>query len=226
MLVSTTRCQDYGHAEFALEVDDSAVPHQHFARVIQTIEGMVAQGSVFAPGETFQIGWMTTQVQRYDEDRLTLFEPDMRSMPIVFVPGVTATLRQMMLQLFLIDSVAVPRHDMDIPNICQSAVACTKLGAATGLILSRDKVLHANDSGWFIGCHDEDHDHNSNANLICVSLYEAFLKQKPIQGWMAFPVGTLVALQDGEPPMVFKDGTKLAILPDSYLGQLIGKQSQ
>jgi hypothetical protein len=68
MIASTTRCKGHGHAEFVLEIDDNAVPHQHVTQIIQTLEGMVAQGSVFKPGETFQIGWMITQVQQYDKD--------------------------------------------------------------------------------------------------------------------------------------------------------------
>lgn len=48
------------------------------------------------------------------------------------------------------------------------------------------------DSGWFVGCLDDDHDHNDSDNLLCVSLYEAYTKQKGIQSFVTFPVGTMI----------------------------------
>jgi hypothetical protein len=43
---------------------------------------------------------------------------------------------------------------------------------------------------------------------------------------MAFPAETLVAVQDGEPPKVFRDGKELRIVPDSFLARLLEKNSQ
>jgi hypothetical protein len=225
MITSTTRCKDHCHAEFVLEVDEHVVPSQHISRVIDTIEGMVAQGSTFTPGETFQIGWMITKVQQYDEGRLTLFEPDMRTFPMAFVPGVTETLRQMMLQLFSIDSLAVPRGDMEIPNVCQSAIACKKYASAKSLLLSRDKPHSPSDSGWFIGCLDEDHNHEDANQLVLISLFEAFLNQSQIQGWMAFPEKTLIVLQDSGAPKIFMDGKELPIVPNSFLAKILERKS-
>lgn len=221
MIVATHRCADHGHAEFVLQVDPSAVPEQHIEQIIQTLEGMVAHGSVFAPGQTLQVGWMVTQVQRHDKMRLTLFEPDMRSLPVKYVPGVTETLRQMMLQLFVIDSFGVPRNDMDIPSIRQSVVVCDKYQDASGILLMRGKAQDQSDSGWFIGCLDKDHDHQNTQNLAKIPLYDAFLNRNAIQGWMAFPSGTFIALQGEQPPQVVRDGKELIILPDSFLDRLL-----
>ena len=221
MIVATRRCTDHNHAEFVLEVDSSAVPQQHIDQLIETLEGMVERGSVFSPGQTLQVGWMITQVQRHDETRLTLFEPDMQSVPVKYVPGVTETLRQMMLQLFVIDSLGVARSDMEIPSIRQSAVVCDKYQEASGILLVRGKAQDRSDSGWFIGCLDKDHDHKKIQNLTKVQLYDAFLNRKAIQSWMAFPSGTFIALQQDEPPQVFRDGKELMILPGSFLDQLL-----
>jgi len=226
MIVSTTRCKAHGHAEFVLEIDDNAVPQQHVTQIIQTLEGMVAQGSVFKPGESFQIGWMTTKVQQYDKERLTLYEPDMRTFPMAFVPGVTATLRQMMLQLFFIDSLALPRDGIKLPSVRQAATVCKNYHSAKRILVSRDKPQAKADSGWSIVCHHEDHNHDAAETVAIVSLYEAFLNRNEIQGWMAFPEGTLIALQNGEPPRVFKDGAELRILHDSFLSRLLEQKSQ
>jgi len=121
LIVATHRCADHGHAEFVLEVDPSAVPEQHIEQIIQTLEGMVAHGSVFTPGQTLQVGWMITQVQRHDEMRLTLFEPDMRSLAVKYVPGVTETLREMMLQLLA--PAWLPRGGY---RVTKSRASCSK----------------------------------------------------------------------------------------------------
>ena len=186
LIVTTHRCSEHNHAEIVLEVDASTVPQQHIDQFIQTLEGVVEQGSAFLPGQTLQVGWMVTQVQQYDETRLTLFEPDMRSQPVKYVPGVTETLRQMTLQLFFIDSLGVARSDMNIPSIRQSAVACSRYKDASGLLLMRGKAHDRSDSGWFVGCLNKDHDHQNVQNLAKVPLYDVFLNRKVIQGWMAF----------------------------------------
>ena len=60
MNISTTRCNTFGHPEFILEADESAVPDIYLGELADTIEGMVEEGERFSPGQTFQIGWMIT----------------------------------------------------------------------------------------------------------------------------------------------------------------------
>jgi hypothetical protein len=55
MIVSTTKCEEFGHREFALEADESSVPDIYLGEMAETIEHMVANGSVFRPGQTFQV---------------------------------------------------------------------------------------------------------------------------------------------------------------------------
>lgn len=81
MIISTTKCERFGHPEFVLEFDASTVPDVYARDLVETIECMVKVGSCFQPGETFQIGWMLTRVQEQGPRQLTLEEPDMRSMP-------------------------------------------------------------------------------------------------------------------------------------------------
>jgi hypothetical protein len=92
MIISTTKCEQFGHPEFVLEVDAS-VPDVYARDLVETIECMVRGDSAFRPDETFQIGWMLTRVQEQGPRQRTLEEPDMRSMPIQWTPGVTHTLR-------------------------------------------------------------------------------------------------------------------------------------
>lgn len=125
MRVATTNCSQFGQREFVLDADESHVPSVYLTDVIETIEGMVASGSVFKPGQTFQIGWGLTLVEQSGEC-LSLAEPDMASFPIKWTRGLTNTLRHLMLQLFMLDSVGL-RGQMEIPSIVQSLVARSRM---------------------------------------------------------------------------------------------------
>src|SRR6185295_20113284 len=88
MLISTHKCSEHNHPEFVqdLESGEFAVQAEQFLHII---EAMVAAGEVFKPLDPFQIGWMEGEVRQFDEKRLTLFEPDMKSFPLVLVSGAT-----------------------------------------------------------------------------------------------------------------------------------------
>ncbi|MFI5456913.1 MAG: hypothetical protein ACHRXM_15820 [Isosphaerales bacterium] len=215
MIISTTKCEQLGHPEFVLEADVSTVPDIYIRETVETVERMVADGSVFRPGETFQIGWMLTRVQEQGPTHLTLEEPDMRSLPIRWIPGVTHTLRQKMVQVFMLDSVSL-RHEMQIPSIRQSLITCTRF-AASDFFMTRSEGTNERDSGWFVGCLDEVHDHNDPGNLCCVSLYEAYLGQKGIQGFVTFPVGATVVVDRKNGVTILNQGEPLGIVRGSFL---------
>ncbi len=215
MIISTTKCENFGHPEFVLEADESAVPDIYIRELVETIEHMVADGTVFQVAETFQIGWMLTRVQEKGPRLLTLEEPDMRSLPIQWIPSVTDTLRQKMLQVFMLDSVEL-RHEMQIPSIQQSLIACTHY-TDCDFFMTRSKSTNERDSGWFVGCREHRHDHNDPGNLRCVSLYEAYLGQRGIQGFVTFPVGATVVVDRKNGVTIFNKGEPLGIVPGSFL---------
>src|SRR5581483_2306561 len=95
MVLTTNGCNKFGHKEFLVEADTSVVPEVYLRNIMGTIESMISEGSVLLPGQTFQIGWMLTQVQSHDSGLLTLAEPDLRNMPVKWVPGITQSLRHL-----------------------------------------------------------------------------------------------------------------------------------
>lgn len=224
MVITTTKCSQFKHPEFVLEADEAHVPDVYLKEVVQTLEGMVADGSVFRPGQTVQVGWMVTQVHAHSASHMTLFEPDMRAVPIQWVPGITETLRQMMLQLFMLDSVSL-RSQMVMPTVQQSLIACTRYSEAD-FFMTRSKGNSDRDSGWFIGCLDETHDHNDPANLRCVSLYEAYLHQRGLQGFISFPLETMLVMDQRNGMKLFKDGEELIIKPGTFLDRWFEKQGK
>ncbi len=215
MELSTTKCEKFGHPEFVLDADETTVPDIYIREMVETIERMVAGGSVFRPGETFQIGWMLTRIQEQGPRHLTLEEPDMKSLPIQWIPGITQTLRQKMLQVFMLDSVAL-RHEMQIPTIRQSLITCTRY-TDCDFFMTRSEGKNEMDSGWFLGCLDGKHDHNEIGNLCCVSLYEAYLGQNGIQGFVTFPVGATIVVDRKKGVTIFHEGEPLDIVPGSFL---------
>lgn len=213
--ISTMKCEQFGHPEFLLEVDASAVPEIYIREMVEALERMVADGSVFRPGQTLQIGWMLTRLHEEGPRQLTLEEPDMRSLPIEWIPGITHTLRQKMLQVFMLDSVAL-RHEMQIPSILQSLIACTRY-TDCDFFMTRSEGNNARDSGWFVGCLDDAHDHNDPGNLCCALLYEAYLGQRGIQGFVTFPAGATVRVDRQNGVTILKQGEPLSIVPGSFL---------
>jgi hypothetical protein len=214
MKIATTKCGDFGHIEFLLEADENVVPDLYLKEVAVTIENMVAEGSVFRPQQTFQIGWMITKIDSYDASHLTLFEPDMKTFPINWVTGISHTLRQKMVQVFMLDSVSL-RHEMLIPNVCESLIACTRY-TEPSFFMSRSESMNERDSGWFVGCRDGCHDHNDAANLRCILLYEAYLHQRGFQGFVMFPIDSVIALDEGNGLTVMKNGNVLRIESGSF----------
>ncbi len=221
MLVSTQHCRKFDHPEFVIEVDESRIPGEQIKLFIRNLEGLVAEGAAFRPQQTFKVGWMTTEVHAYEGSRLTLFEPDMEAWPIRFVPGITESLHQEMMQVFFVDSLAIPRQEMEIPDIRQSAMVCSRYQETQDLFLARSEPFEKTDSGWFLGCLDDDHDHEEVENLAVVTLYQAFLGRPEIEVWASFPRGTLIALEQGLVPRITRDDVPLDIQPGSFLERMI-----
>lgn len=73
------------------------------------------------------------------------------------------------------------------------------------------------DTGWFLGCTNREHDHDSPPNLRRISLYEAMVKREPsIVPFFGLPTDTKITF-DGRIPTFERRGEKLVVLPDSYL---------
>ena len=83
--------------------------------------------------------------------------------------------------------------------------------------MSRSKGSNERDSGWFLGCRDDGHDHNAAGNLRCVSLYEAYLGQRGIEGFVSFPAGAIVVVDRKNGVTILNKGEPLGIVPGSFL---------
>jgi hypothetical protein len=223
MEIITARCSEFRHREFILRADETVVRDVYLTNAAQTVEAMVAAGEVFQPDETFQFGWMTAKIVA-EGSNLAFVEPDMQSFPIKWVPGLTETLRTQILQLFMLDSVSL-RSEMEIPSIQESLIVCKRYDQSN-FFMSRSVHENPTDSGWFVGCMGGRHDHNNPDNLKCISLYEAFLNQRGIQGFVSFPVGSMIVSSKKEGISIAKDGQNLDIVSGSFLDSWIDKNRE
>jgi hypothetical protein len=215
-ILRTSACHARKHPEFRITYDPAIVPVEGDVRwLVGWLEQSVAQGKRFAPGQTCQIGWIVTEVRQVNDGHLSLWEPDVRVMPVAWTESVSNTLAHLRLQKDVVESV-LSVDALSYPSMLQSAIICTRLGQKDGLVMERTEPS-GTDSGWFFGCRDEDHGHSDVAELRRVSLYEAAVRYAPpIVPYLSLPAGVLIGVSKGV-PAIFQDGDLLEFKSGSYL---------
>ena len=186
--------------------------------LIRVLESWVAEGRRFAAGEMVQVGWSLLQIESRDDGLLRFLEPDFKSMPVSWVPGVTSSLAHLRFQKDAVASV-LPDDALDIPSLRQSCIVCNQLSGGPDFLMSR-AAPEENDSGWFIGCLDESHDHNSIESVEVVSLHQAVVELAPgaVQ-YLGLPVGCGALVRAGEIAISNESGP-LEVKAGSYLDRL------
>jgi hypothetical protein len=92
------------------------------------LETTVAEGEVYKPGETFQIGWCTTVIQKGD-DELIISEPDRTGkIPPSYVDSLIHTILDHRDQTDTADSVGL-FDEMDFPHFEDSCIVCKNIGS-------------------------------------------------------------------------------------------------
>jgi hypothetical protein len=212
-LITTTKCHDHGHPELALTLDSTSLEAdaRWFAGIL---EQMVQSGSRFQPGQSLQIGWSVAWFVALPNKTLGFEEPDMKSMPLVRQPGLTHSLRHLRLHKDTLESVLYS-DALSLPSLQQSCLICTRLAHSSSFFMDRRQPQGA-DSGWFIGCQADEHDHNDPTTLRTVSLYEAVVIICPrALPYLAFPPRATIAVD--EALSFFMDGEPLEVREGSFV---------
>ena len=215
MQASTSRCGASGHPEFVLECDEAIAFMLPF--LLEWLEGSVAAGTVFRPGQTMQMGWSALRVEPGENGTLTLSEPDLSGIPDQRLQGVSLTLLALYRQKGAVDSFD-PALPPAFPSMSQGAICCDAYPEAEALLLSRIPG-DAQDSGWFFGCTREGHDHQSTEQLRKGSLYELACRRPAVIEFLAMPAGSYILLdaQENLVSVFAQDGRPLKPTPGSYL---------
>lgn len=215
MRTCTQRCREYGHSEFSVQCGDTGALPSALEWLLSWLESEVASGTRFLPEQTVQMGWSLLEVRQRTDGTLALFEPDFQNMPIRFVDDVSNTLLHLFLQKSAAQSLEL-FDELTLPSLLESAIICTAFGSTEGFGMSRTDPEGVH-SGWFFGCDDPTHDHQTHENLRCISLYEAAVfKDDRIVPFLALPPDTYVGFGHGA-PYFSRGGKELGIVIGSYL---------
>ena len=219
-ILQTTKCGGYQHPEFRISCDANRTVECDASWLIDWLEQAVAGGERFVDGQTCQIGWMVLQIRSQGDGCLALWEPDMKQFPVVWTETVGCTLAQFRLQKDVCESV-LSSSDVLFPSMLQSAIICNRLGQTHGIVMERCAPSGA-DSGWFFGCRNGNHNHNSVSELHRVSLYEAAVRYaRQIIPFLALPEGVLLEVGE-ESPAIFRNSELLEFKQGSYLAAYYG----
>lgn len=216
----TAGCAAFEHPEFTLQfLRDVAVPGLE-RMLIDYFESAVASGTRFKPGQTVQLGWATLRLTQRDDGTLGVLEPDLKA-ELRWIESVDQSLLETWRQKEVLDSLGLV-EDADFPRQALQAVVCTKTWETPTFMMGRTEPSAPSDSGWFVGCIDEAHDHQSPDALTVVPLIEIAVKVPALTQFFALPRGTdVVVLGPGRVrARVFVEGEELKPREGSYLAAL------
>jgi hypothetical protein len=216
----TKNCHRYGHPEIGFDWESPVVPSQ-VKWLIDHLETTVAEGEVYKPNETLQIGWSTTII-RDGGSGLTITEPDWSGrMPPTYVDSVTHALSDLARQVSVLDSVGL-RDEDDFPQFEDIGLVCKNIGK-TGYwhpVMGRLPKSEGN-SGWYLLCNDNDHHHPKSLEAPeLIPLYEMACLAPDTAQYLALPVGMTVYFGGNGEIEMARDGVELPIQPGSYLDRL------
>jgi len=220
---TTTQCGRHGHPEFTIQFDSPPVPESAVNWFIRFLEGDVAAGASYKADETLQVGWVICKLLLRSDGTLGVCEPDFKGMPVNWLESVTRTLLHLFIQKSVAESVDL---EFQFPTYLNTGIVCTDFYASTGFLLSRDEpsLKNDNDSGWFFGCRNREHDHNSPDSLRLSTLYECAVRKPSIVQYLALPVRTKLVVPDSNNPAEFAitfDGQIIEPKEGSYLARKI-----
>lgn len=216
----TTRCSAHGHPELTIRFGRE-VPVPGLERMLLGyFEEQVARGTKFLAGQTVQIGWATLRLMQRQDGTLGVLEPDLRG-ELKWIESVDQSLFETWRQKEILDSVGLAERAA-FPRQALMAIVCTKAWDSPTLMLARTEPTGPTDSGWFIGCADEAHDHQQPDALVAVPLIEVAVRLPPLTQFFALPPGVdaLVIGPGRVRARLYLDGEELPVRAGSYLAAL------
>lgn len=208
----TERLRAWGQREIAVMFPRSG-PDSHdllITNVLKFVENyLISESTQILPGQTMRYGWTTLRFVR-DEQNLSgqgteiLLIEEMEHPfsldEISYVSGVAHTLALMQVQQEAMRRNRV-NGDAIYPHRSQHALVCNRVTPRTVSLL-RPLMAHrawkpnVRDSGWFIGCCSNDHDHNRSEELGMIHLIHLVEQFPALFPYVAMPVGTQLVFEE------------------------------
>lgn len=212
----TSRCSRFDHPEIAFYFDPSIVMEPWRTSFIRFLEDSVERGSKFKPGESIQIGWLIDKFVEADGE-LSIQEPAFEKNVAAWKNEVTNTLMHLHLQKYVAESIGL-ESEMDFPKFVQTGIVCDRFKDSSEFMMHRlEPVAHNEvDSGWFVGCLDEEHEHNSADTLRVAPLHEIAATNNRIIQYLALPTGSMLQ-EETNGILIFYGEEALEFRVDSYL---------
>lgn len=191
----TSDCSRYGHAEVAF-VFAERIPVPGLERMLLGyIEGRVASGVRFRSGHDIDIGGSILRLFERVDGTLGLRDVGPDGQVVEPESAHRSVVRTWQRQEVARSYGLSP----EFPGASASALVCTATGTSRhALMLKRTRPMDARDSGWYVGCTDERHDHEDPANLQAVAL-GTIPEQFPwLDPFFALPVDTDLVVEMAE----------------------------
>lgn len=216
----TTGCTAHGHPEFTVRFRREVPVPGLEQLLLGYFEREVAGGATFKPGQSVQLGWATLRLVQRDDGTLGVLEPDLAH-ELKWVESVEQSLLETWRQKEVLESLGLAAR-ADYPRQALQAIVCSRAWEQPTLVLGRTEPTGPTDSGWFVGCMDDAHDHQVPEALGVVPLIEIAVRVPPLAQFFALPAGADVVVT-GRPRLtarVFLDGEERIPAPGSYLDAL------
>jgi len=188
-------------------------------RLLRFLENyLISQPKRILPEQTLHYGWTTLRFVE-DEHNLSGAGADVLLIEEMqhpffaddssYIPGV-----ERMVALMQLQDEAMQRNsvtgDVIYPHRSQYALVCTRVTPGTVHVL-RPLMVHrpwqpnVQESGWFIGCCNQDHDHDHPDELNAIHLYHLVSQFPGIFPYLAMPVNTALLFEKDQ-VILFRPG--------------------
>lgn len=216
----TTGCAAFDHPEFTLRFRREVPVPGLEKMLVGYFEGAVASGKRFQPGQTVQLGWASLRLTQRDDGTLGVLEPDLRE-ELTWIESVDQSLLETWRHKEVLESLGLLDR-ADFPRQALQAIVCTRAWEAHTFMMGRTEPSAPTDSGWFVGCMDDSHDHQAPDALTVVPLIEIAVKVPPLTQFFALPGGTDVVISGPGRirARVFVEGEEVKPRSGSYLDSL------
>lgn len=208
----TTRCAAHGHPEVTITFDDEPLVPDGERLLLDHVEAAVARGTRFSAGQTLALGGQVLRFVSRGDGTLGL-EEQVPAPTEQWVEAVDRSLREVLLQKFIVESVGLP---LTFPAPRSSLLVARCAQDAQAVVLTRvdGGDPKAGLSGWMLSCAEE-HEHGDRFVLPLLALSAL---RPALVPFLALPPKSVVLATEG-PAHVFFDGQERQPLPGSFLAK-------